>query len=275
MKLKERFFTFYRIKTPNFRGKIRLGKMLMLMLGFSIDLDTPIKARNNVSYYLPSLNDQIAIELFFLGVYEKEIIDFLAGQIIDGDVFMDVGANIGSIAIPTVSVKKIKYHCFEASPTVYSYLKSNFSLNNLSSENLINGAVSNKSGSLINFFDVSNERFGEGHISMQSDKNTIQIESICLDDYCFQNNIDEIDWLKVDVQGFEGLVFEGLNNMLSVGKVKNILFEFEEWAEKEAKFEIGYAKNIILKYGYQLKNIDGEKWTANHEKKNTMIWATL
>lgn len=47
-----------------------------------------------------------------------------------------------------------------------------------------------------------------------------------LDEYCFANNIKEIDLLKIDVEGHELDVLEGSKEMLAKEMIKMISFEF-------------------------------------------------
>jgi len=45
-------------------------------------------------------------------------------------------------------------------------------------------------------------------------KNKIEVESITIDRFCQNNNINNIDLLHLDVQGAEILVLEGAKNMI-------------------------------------------------------------
>jgi FkbM family methyltransferase len=272
--MRKKIFDFYRNNIPNFRGKIRVGKLLFKIMNYSPNLKDPVKVRRDLIYYLPSLRDQIGIELFFHGIYEPEIVHFIQKHIGDSQVFFDVGANIGSIGLPIATSKNVRYFGFEASPSVYKYLSDNFLLNQTKDFYLANNAVADMSNSQLNFADTSTDRFGEGHITTKSESNTISIETVALDDFCENRKISIIDWLKVDVQGYEALVFEGAKKLLQRGSIKNILFEFEDWAEKDAGFVVGQAKLMISDFGYQLKNLNGSNWSFSDEAKSTMIWAT-
>ncbi len=274
--MKNWIFNVYRNHIPNFRGKIRIGKIVRNFLSYHPNFQDPIKARDGVNYFLPSLNDQIGIELFFHGIYEKDIIDFLVNNIQDDDVFFDIGSNIGSIGIPIARTRKITYFGFEASPNVYSYLKRNFDINIDYAVSLVNKAVADNDDKQLNFVDCSYDRYGEGHLTFEkSDLNTISVDTISLDKFCKESKISQIDWLKIDVQGHESLVFLGAERLLQEGRIKNILFEFEEWAESDAGYEIGLAKKMIEAYGYRLQNLRGENWSILDESNSTMIWATI
>src|SRR5690349_17495239 len=115
---------------PSFRGKRRVGRLIMKLSGVlsksGIVVDT--KAGN---FYLPNLKDMISIDLFMNGYYEKGLVEMLKKSIPQGGVLIDVGANIGSIAIPLSKMRPdVKIICVEASPWIFKVLKRNVDSNN-------------------------------------------------------------------------------------------------------------------------------------------------
>ena len=79
----------------------------------------------------------------------------------------------------------------------------------------------NKSGSTLSSF--SKRRLD--HLGISFDKSEIvQVET--LDNYCLNNQIDYIDLLKLDVEGYELDVLNGAAQCLSDRKIKTISFEF-------------------------------------------------
>ena len=212
------------------------------------------------------------MELLINGVYEYDIVQFLKREIPDGAVFFDIGANIGSIGLPVVKQKQnIKYFGFEASPNVFAYLQKNFTQNNIRHFALHNKLVHKDDGETMKFYQ--SDLYGKSSLSPTYSNEAVEIESLSIDKYCADNNIPCIDWMKVDVQGFELFVFEGMKKMLQEKKVKNILFEFEAWAEIEAGVEPGAAKKYIEETGYELLNLKGKPWIFGEKNNDTMILA--
>ncbi len=146
-------------------------------------------------------------------------------------LFIDVGVNIG---LWTSEV--IKYinppstvHCFEPLSSNYEILVNKFNqdsrikLNNygLSKENQDSEiyTVTRDSG-MTSLYQRRLDHFG--YVM----KNTETVTLITLDEYCFNNKIDWIDYLKMDVEGHEFDVLKGSKNMLESKKIGIIQFEF-------------------------------------------------
>lgn len=258
---------------PLFKGKLRLGKLFFGKLIGKNDSLT-FKSHYGLNYAIPNTLENVGVELLINGVYEKETIDFLNQKINDDAVYFDVGANIGSLALPVLKSKsRIKYYGFEASPVVFEFLKKNMEINCIKDFKIENKLVHRDSDQQMKFFQ--SELYGKSSLSPTYTNDFIQVTSISLDKYIDDHKIEKIDWLKVDVQGFELNVFEGALNALKNKKIKNILFECEDWAEDQANIPRGKARAYLEDLGYELLNFKGDKWEMETADENTMIWARI
>ena len=256
---------------PWFKGKLRLGKWMFKKY---VEKEHPInlKAHYGIQYYLPNTIENVGIELLINGIYEQDIVRFLQHQIPDGAVYVDIGANIGSIGLPIIKHKKnIQYHAFEASPMVFEYLAKNIESNKIINATLINKLVHKDDAQSMKFYH--GKYYGKSSLAPTYSTEYVMVDSVSMDGYCRENNLNEIDWMKIDVQGFELYVFEGMQQLLQQKKINNILFEYEAWAEEEAGLKAGTAKNYMLNIGYDLFTLDGKIWNDNNISTDTMIWA--
>ena len=53
-----------------------------------------------------------------------------------------------------------------------------------------------------------------------------EVDMMRLDDFCLENNVKNIDFLKIDVEGNELKVLDGAKGMLSNDKISVIQFEY-------------------------------------------------
>ena len=83
----------------------------------------------------------------------------------------------------------------------------------------------------------------------------LNVKCETLDTYCCDHNIDEIAFMKVDVEGAEKMIFEGAHLMLKNKKIKCGIFEIGETL-KDAGTSDREICELLENYGYTInKNI--------------------
>ncbi len=264
-------------KLPDFTGKQRLGR-LIFKKQIKKAKNLIVTGNYNINYRLPNLKENIGYEIFINGIYEKETSDFIISKIPEGGVYIDIGANIGSITIPVIKNKKnVKVICIEASRSVYSYLEANCRTNKLENIVLINKAISDKDDEVMNFYSPTGQ-FGKGHFSNDLNDEMEKVSTIRLDTLLKKYDITKPDFIKVDIEGYEYYAFKSAGEMLEVSAAPDILFEFEDWAEKRAAgLKPGDAQLYLLERGYKLfvlKKNGIERITTAKLIGSAMIWAT-
>lgn len=235
---------------PTFKGKHRLARLL---LGKRLvnKQDVVIQGIYGCNYSVPNTIENVGFELLINGVYEQDTIQFIVKELATNGVFLDIGANIGAIILPVSKLRKdIMAVGLEPAPFLYKYLESNVRSNQLKNVVLINKAVSNCSDQSIDFFSPE-EKFGKGSFAPVFTDKAVKVETISLDDLFSQLN-RQINFIKVDVEGFEGRIFEGGKSVLSNLNSPTILFEFVDWAEQNAGYPAGFAQDVLISFGYQL-----------------------
>lgn len=146
-------------------------------------------------------------------------------------VLFDVGANIGGYSKELVKVfgSNSSIHAFEPSSSTYSTLIDNSkSYNNIVCHNL---GLSNKTTSMSLFSDEEGSGFASVYKRRLDHFNIdMRISHECqfttADEFCNENSIERIHFLKIDVEGHELSVLEGAKRMLDNRKVDFIQFEF-------------------------------------------------
>jgi hypothetical protein len=175
------FFDFYR-KLPLFKGKFRIGKILFK--NFLNNYQPVIfTAHSNIKYKIPNTVENLGVELLINGIYEKEVVAFLKKICKNGDIFLDVGANIGSIGLPVIKSKNdVKYYGFEASPAIFPYLEYNFKNNNVDNFKLYNKLIYADDDKQMKFYQAS--KYGKSSLSPSYSDEYIFITSTSIDNFC-------------------------------------------------------------------------------------------
>ena len=241
---------------PLFRGKRRIGKMIMKLSGVLSKSGVVVNTKAG-KFYLPNLKDMISIDLFMNGFYEKGLVKMLRDNVPSKGVLIDVGANIGSISIPLSKMRPdIRIIAVEASPWIFKVLKRNIEANNAFNITPLNYAVYSESGKTLPMY-APKDLFGKGSLKAVYTNDAEMVETITIDDLKTMHDLPAIHFIKVDVEGFEASVFSGMSQ-LTVADRPKIIFEFSEWAEVAAGFRACEAQSIIISKGYRIQQMDSE-----------------
>lgn len=147
-------------------------------------------------------------------------------------VLFDVGANQGAFANTLIKVwsgLNYQLYCFEPSVKTFAMLKTH--VPDLPYVHLVNKGLGEKAERVVLYSDKE----GSGLASVYprdllhhriSFSNKESIELTTLDQFCKENKIEAIDFLKLDVEGHEMAVLKGASRLIGEGRVALIQFEF-------------------------------------------------
>jgi FkbM family methyltransferase len=241
---------------PQTPGKVRLAKRL---LGAGLQSrDVKIRGRRGVDFIAPSLQEPVGFYLLVNGVYEGEVLDYILSLLSPGDTFIDVGANIGSIALPVARRlgQNSRVIAIESSPKIFPYLKQNMELNRLGNTVLFQCAATNTNFLETLFYEAPIEKFGMGSLGAQFHNHPIPVMTRTLDSILEEEDIDHVSVIKIDVEGFEASVLQGAEKTLTGPTPPTIVFEFCDWAEERAPDGlIGDAQRLLKNWGYDIWRI--------------------
>jgi len=172
-----------------------------------------IEFYDNSKFYINHLLDYLHAGLY----NEPKTFNFFKEQIKNCKVFVDVGANIGGYSVR--AAKYCKVYAIEPLPRNYKILKINKKLNNVKI-NSFNIAAGKERGKIKLYYEPG----AYGTPSIKRKQNYfIEVEMKPLDEIINEENIDLI---KIDVEGAEDLVLEGARNCLK--RTKMVIFEISE-----------------------------------------------
>jgi FkbM family methyltransferase len=190
--------------------------------------------------------------------HEEEILKYFTPK--EGDVVVDIGAAFGFYTILASKMigSKGKVIAIEPQPESFQMLNSNIKLNKLSNVKTHNCAIYSKQTKLqlYSSYSIIPERAGENTLDF------IEVKSNKLDNLIHQiGNIDEVNWIKIDVEGAELEVLKGATNVIS--KSKNIVLLIE--VHNISKGRNHYQSIMDLLHNFNFK-IEFEKIYENGER---------
>ncbi len=240
MRLKnQRFFMWFnKIIFPFFYLRHQ-GKQTIIVNG---DDNTQLTVRVNTSDIL-----------VIWEIWKAKIYDDARFPIHAEDVVVDIGGHIGGFAIRAA---KLATHgqvfVYEASSKNYTLLEKNRQLNNADNLHIHNKAVSHQTGEMK--FYIPSENGALGSLMQETDSPVETVQATTLTDIVQDNNLKQIDYLKVDVEGAE---YDILLNCPAetLAKVLRIVMEYHEFEGDERSHRD--LVNLLQAHGFHVAVEDG------------------
>jgi len=142
--------------------------------------------------------------------YNREELDFLRAHVAAGGSFVDVGANVGTYALPLARHVGASGQviAIEPHPVTHARLAFNRSASDLAQVTLVAAAAGDRDGELM--IETDGDNLGASHVvSGPASANAIRVPSRRLQGILHQAGLSRIDALKIDVEGFEDRVLIG------------------------------------------------------------------
>ncbi|MDB5368324.1 MAG: FkbM family methyltransferase [Rhodospirillales bacterium] len=182
-------------------------------------------------------------------------------------VFLDVGANIGTYAVAVARriVPCGQVYAFEAHPRTFKYLRQNIDRNGLDNITAIETALGDKLGSVDMAFDERNPGAtrvrGNGSVSM-----------VTLDSEVERLGLRRIDYIKIDVEGYELPVLLGAQTTLA--RFPDALIQTEMLGEVRYGYQPIEMLEILRQAGLRAHNVsfDGTL-VPTSSLKGEVVWA--
>ena len=168
---------------------------------------------------------------WYCGLREYEEMGFLLHVLQPGDLFVDVGANIGSYSILAGSCEGVNVLALEPVPSTFSWLEKNISINTLGDKvKAMNIGLAEKNGTV----NISSSLDVRNHVLLENKENlsSIEINVLTLDNVLREKNPTII---KIDVEGFETHVLIGAKDVINNPSLIAVIIETNGGGERYGK----------------------------------------
>ena len=165
--------------------------------------------------------DHIQRYLYYFGVWEPHITRWISASLREGDVFVDVGANLGyySLLAATRVGQRGQVVAIEASPAIFGDLQANLARNQVTRVRAINVAVADRAGR-VKVFQAPHDKVGTTTIVPDNAERgsafTVEgeVDAAPLGALLTEEEILRVRIIKIDVEGAELVVTRGLIDLL-------------------------------------------------------------
>jgi FkbM family methyltransferase len=193
-------------------------------------------------------------------IWEKHMHDIFEQYITENSIVLEAGCHIGTHTLKLASLCK-HLHAFEPLPSSHELLEFNINKNNITNVTLYKDGLANIPGTT-SFAWISPGNPGASglannpmgippHIPILHDN--IHVNLVAIDGL----NLDKLDFIKLDTEGYEELViYGGINTIIRCKPVITL----ECWSSHTGTVDYEFTKKtfkILLDIGYELKHING------------------
>lgn len=162
-------------------------------------------AGNETDAYFAALPaTDLGCVLFYL-LARKDVVAF--------NTILDIGANIGLAAMCIHDAfPQAKVHAFEPSNATFGHLTDNIGRNHLGQWVTTHKVAVGAARGTVNFLDRASNLAGSG---VSNGAGSYAVPVISVDEFVVEHGCGQIDFIKIDVEGYEVAVLEGLRGVLS------------------------------------------------------------
>lgn len=247
-------------------------KLVRLLLFLSPESRTQLVTFNGSARLFADISDPFARNYFLVKGFDPEFFSIARPFLSNGGVFFDVGANFGFCSfglMDSLARNDIQYHLFEANADICRLLSRSGDL--YIDQNIIfinHCCVTDTLG--VSKLCLDYDNFGSSFIS---EDGAHEVENLILDNYICKRSISKINFLKVDIEGWEVRALKGAINSLRTGVIENIYIELSTTNLSRAGFSVEDWFFLLRDNGFQLfyvKAIDFESGIADKSKAFTL-----
>ncbi len=195
--------------------------------------------------------------------YESALLKKWLPYISSNKVILDIGANLGNHTLFWAShLSYEKIFSFEPYRPNYERLFNNIKNNGLQNIYPICKGVGNKCG-FTNITEFHEDNYGGTTLSQEISESGGEIPLTDIDSFCSENGLSQVDFIKIDTEGFELNVLNGMKNCL-------LKFHPDLWVEV-TPISFSAVMTILSEPEYVLADVDGFNMLFLSNQRHTAL----
>lgn len=174
----------------------------------------------------PSRGEVLEQSIWTTGAYELGTLRVMRKCLRRGDVFIDVGSNIGMMTLEAARAvgPSGAVWAFEPAPATHAILRQNVEMNGFGNISALQTALGSERGDAMFYF--SPDHLGQSSfIEPQVGGQEIRVPIQTLDEVMSRESVDSARMLKIDVEGWEIEVLRGASTFLSSSRAPILCIE--------------------------------------------------
>jgi len=202
--------------------------------------------------------DFIGWSIIKAGHYEPSTIALMQSLLHEGGTFVDVGANFGLLSSIAATIQGVSVISIEAHSGNFERLRQTRRLSQRSEKWMLFECAISDDKAFVEIEEYKDGNSGMHRVAAVKNKsgaNAFRVACRTLNELIDAEDVKDIQVLKIDVEGYEFQVLQGLD-LARTPRPKNIILEFTDYG-----IRFGYSRNDIYNHlaaaGYELQDITG------------------
>lgn len=267
--MEQLIFNIFKKVSTKLRGS-GLGKFPFVMDFYKFIVSKTSPKRIEIDGIVYFLDNQDSLGLSVFGVNDETQTNLIKRTIKKDWNVIDVGAHIGyySMLYAKLVGKKGRVFSFEPARDTFKLLTTNIAANNFTQVTAENYAVAEKNKKIS--FSVSSDPLTNKIVNQFTQGSYYQIRAISLDDY-FKSFKKPIHFVKIDVEGAEYSVLQGMKMIIRKNKNIKLLIEFcpqhlEEYNQSGKKL-----LDLLQKFGFIFYDVSDKSKNTTLVSKSYLL----
>jgi FkbM family methyltransferase len=182
-----------------------------------------------VRLYLDPLSN-LGFQFIFNSAYEPESKKVFEAVIKEGNTVIDIGANEGAFTCLALRIvgQRGRVIAIEPQPDLRSFIEINCAINNFTNVQVETAALSPNKTEIMYMFPRINSGASSIVRSYRWRKRTMKVGGIGFTELMKKYALTTVDFVKIDVEGFEPEVLGSMCECIAAGRIKNVFVDFHE-----------------------------------------------
>lgn len=228
------------------RGGIETGLRKLIPLGREDTCDV----HGHRMYLDPLMESK---HLYATGIYEPDVVRSLEAHIKPGAVVVDLGAHVGFYTLLAASLvgPRGRVYAFEPQVEVRRVLARNVVLNGYEGScRILPYAVADTTANRT-LFVTSHQSDQSSLFAGNNVSEKAIVETVSLDEFFAAEGWPSVDFVKIDVEGAERLVLEGMRELSARSPQLKLVMEYGTDLARRAGYSGQELANVLLELGFR------------------------
>lgn len=201
-------------------------------------------------FYIDPLSN-FGASLIQSGNYEPDTARIIFDILMEGNVFIDIGANEGVFSC--LAGKRIgvsgRVIAVEPQSRLRDMLRINLALNGIENCEIVTKALSNEITATLSLFPTLNTGASSLVNSYRWSRRKEVVSTISFDTLLSETGIEVVDLVKIDVEGYEKEVVDSMLPAVCAGKIRHCLLDYHASILKNRNIKPENIHNLLVRSG--------------------------